>query len=224
MTVTARPAARTASWQVLLAIMLVVFVVVPVAAFYGLRALGVSPWLALMAGAVVPAAVLAHKVIAGGRIDGLDRFTIATLALTGVSSLFSGDPRLLLLRDALTGAVAGGWALITAISSRPLALELTLQLGAPEREAAWRTSPAYRGAIRTITALWGAGLLLDAAVSAVVTFTVPPDLVPLVRLSGLAFVAAAVTAGVIHARRYHRRHGHRLVIPDNGRIVLDYPT
>ncbi|WP_063780680.1 VC0807 family protein [Nonomuraea sp. SBT364] len=224
MTVTTRPEARTASWQVLLAIMLVVFVAVPVAAFYGLRALGASPWLALLAGAVVPAAALAHKVIAGGRIDGLDRFTIATLALTGVGSLLSGDPRLLLFRDALTGAVAGGWALVTAVSSRPLALELTLQLGAPEREAAWRTSPAYRSGIRTITALWGAGLLLDAAVSAVVTSMVPPDLVPLVRLSGLVFVAAAVTAGVVHARRFRRRHGHRLVIPDNGRIVLDYQT
>ncbi|WP_336212423.1 hypothetical protein [Nonomuraea sp. LPB2021202275-12-8] len=78
MAVMTRSARRTVSWQVLLAIMVEVFLIVPVGVFYGLLAAGAGQWVALLAGGAVPMAVLVHKVVSGGRIDGLDWFAIGT--------------------------------------------------------------------------------------------------------------------------------------------------
>jgi hypothetical protein len=205
-----------------LAVLLVLYVAAPLVIFYALQAAGVSQVFALLAGAVVPVGAIVHKVATGGRIDGLDLFALGTLALSGVLAPLTGDPRLLLVKDSVTEAVSGGWALLTIASASPLALQVSRQLGVADREETWHRSHAYRVGVRVITALWGSCLLLDAALSMVLARVLPLGLLPLTRLSALICVAASLVAGILYARRFRRRHGHRLVVPDDGRVDLDY--
>ncbi|WP_328808160.1 VC0807 family protein [Nonomuraea antri] len=212
---------RTVTWQVMLVLILLIYVIAPIAAYYTLRTAGLAAPLALLAGGLIPVAAVAHKAVRGGGVDGLDAFGVGAVAIGGVIALLRGAPRFLLLMDCLAEAVAGAWVLATIVLARPLAFEIGRQLGAP-RERAWRESPDFRRAIRTVTALWGAALVLDAALVAGLALTLPVDLVPALRPIGLVFPVAAAVAGTVCARRYRRRHGHRLIVPDSGRVPLAY--
>jgi hypothetical protein len=214
---------RTVPWQAMLVLIVAVYVAAPVATYYALRAAGLAAPLALLAGALIPVAAVAHKAARGGRVDGLDAFGIGAVAIGGLVALLDGEPRFLLLMDCLAQTATGGWVLATLAFARPLAFDIGRQLGA-DRERAWHRSAAFRRAIRTVTALWGTALLLDAALAAVLILTLPVDLVPALRPAGLLCPAGAAIAGTVLARRFHRRHGHHLVIPDSGRVPLAYKT
>ncbi len=60
----------------------VLHVIAPLVAFYGLRALGAPAFVALLAGAGVPAAPAVHGIAAQRRVGGMQVFVPATTALT----------------------------------------------------------------------------------------------------------------------------------------------
>ena len=68
--------------------------VVPVAAYYLLRAASVSPLLALVVSAVPSMIFLAYQAIRRGKIDALGLFVVILLAVGVVISLFTGNPAL----------------------------------------------------------------------------------------------------------------------------------
>src|SRR5690606_40177342 len=85
--------------------------VVPVAIYYGLRAAGVSVYLALLADTLVSAAYTGVKLLRERRLDGLSAFFTAMLAVAVLVSLVSGDDRLLLAKEGWVTAAAGLWFL-----------------------------------------------------------------------------------------------------------------
>ena len=93
---------------------------VPVALYYGLRAVGASVYLALLAGAVVPALTTLGGVIRSRTIDRLGAFML-TIMLFGVAvALIAGGPRFLLAKEAWVTAAVGVWFLLSARGPRPL--------------------------------------------------------------------------------------------------------
>lgn len=184
---------------------LAINLIAPAALFYGLRALGVNQWLALLAGVVPPAVRAVQTVITKRRVDTLAVFTLSILVLSVATSFLSGSPRFLLAKDGWMTAAAGLWMLATLLRTPFLYQVLRSFLGQAARERMernWLGSPTYRHVLRVTTAMWGVVLVLDAGVRVVLAYALPVDRVPLI--SGLQYVAVYLALEVatrVYARR-----------------------
>lgn len=149
--------------------------VAPLAVFYGLRALGVGPWLALMAGSVITAIEVISTAVTRRRLDTVSITVLAILVISAGSSLVTGDARLLLVRNAAGTALIGAWLLVTLCLRRPLLFDgarMFQSAGARERwDRRWQESNVFRRALRVLTAVWGAGFLVDAVARLVLALT-----------------------------------------------------
>ncbi|MGK5730507.1 VC0807 family protein [Streptomyces sp. URMC 124] len=189
-----------------------VTIALPLALYYVLRAQGVAQWQALLISGAIPAA---HAIVTAVRRRHLalfDLLVVALLAVSAATSLISGDPRVLLLKDAAIPAVLGLWIAGTLLLARPFAFHFGAHLrrggGEAEAEHAWRDIPAYRQALRSLTLLWGGAQLLDAALSTVAALTLPVDAVPVIgRIQSFALLGLVIAITVRRSRRFRARHG-----------------
>jgi hypothetical protein len=193
---------------------LVVHVIAPLALFYGLRSAGANQFLALLAGAAIPAAEAVRGLLVRRRAGGLQLFVLGAMALTVAVSFVSGSPRVLLIRSAWGTAALGAWMLVTLLSRRPFLYEAArVVLDEPKQrtwEGNWERHPAFRRLLRVCSAFWGTACLADASLRIVMAMSLPVDVVPL-----LDDVLLAVTLAVLllfqrlYGRAFLRRHGLR---------------
>ena len=166
-------------------------VLVPMVAFYGLRAAGVSQWWALMAGVVVAAPYVLWTVVRSRKLDFTALVTLSVLVLSVVLGLLSDDPRTLVIREGWTaalGGLIGAWMLVSVVVGRPAQLTLGRTIaevkrgaeGAAAWAARWETDARFRRGLRIDTAAFGAVLLGSAIVHIVLVYVLPIDLVSVV--------------------------------------------
>ena len=198
---------------------LVFDVAVPIALYYVLRGAGASVWLALVAGAAVPALTSLAGVITRRRADALSVSVMIMLLLSAAASLLTGSPRVLLSRDGwLTGAWAAWFFLslrarrpVTYAFSRPLlegrrvfdpATRRWVAPAAGSWEDLWDSEPRFRHIWRVTTVIWGAATLADAITRIVMSWTLPVSVVPALggALWPVTFVVLQVITNVYFAR------------------------
>lgn len=194
---------------------LTVDIALPLALYYVMRAQGAAQWQALLISGAVPAAHALGTAVVRRRVEFFDLFIVGLLALSAATSLISGNPRVLLLKDAALPALLGIWILATLSTARPFAFRLGERLrteaAAADAERAWHEMPAYRAALRGLTTLWGCVQLLDAALSTVLALTLPVDVVPLTgRIESFTLLGLVVVATVRRSRRFRSAHGQGL--------------
>ncbi|MEU5051178.1 VC0807 family protein [Streptomyces sp. NPDC021096] len=195
-----------------LLIPLTVTIVLPMVLYYALRAQGVAQWQALLLSGAIPAAHALAAAVVRRRAEFFDLFVVALLAVSAVTSLISGNPRVLLLKDAGLPALLGVWILATLFFSRPFTFHFGGRLRGPaaaeEAERAWRDRPEFREALRGLTVLWGCFQLLDAFLSTVAALVLPIDVVPVTgRFLSYGLLAAVAVITVRRSRRFRARHG-----------------
>ncbi|MGI5222326.1 VC0807 family protein [Nocardia sp. CA-290969] len=186
---------------------LVVNAAAPIAVFYGLRAAGVSHWWALMLGLIAPAAATVYSVVTKRRIDMLAGLVMTVLLLSVGLSFLTGSPRTLLARDGLITAAAGGWILLTLTQTPYYLSALRLFTGDSLREqinVAWRDKPPFRRVVHVGTVIWACALLLDAATTVVLAYTMPVDSVPLI---GALKLVVLIVLAEVSSQVYFRRNG-----------------
>ncbi|MFD0271678.1 VC0807 family protein [Streptomyces sp. NPDC127106] len=186
-------------------------VVLPLAVFYVLRAQGISQWLALTLSGAVPAVRMAVEAATRRRVNGFETFMIGMLAVRIMTSLLTGSPRVILVKDAGLGAAAGLWILTSLLTAKPFAFHAGQTWHGPTaaaaREAAWRASPTLRSGLTRLTVLWGCAQLLDCGAGVLVALLLPVEAVPaLNRAKGLVLLCAVILVTVAYSRRYGRRH------------------
>lgn len=203
---------------------LVFDIAAPIVVFYVLRSQGVSYGLALLAGAVLPAAGSLVSLISQRRADPVAMLMVVSMlsALTG--SLIAGSPRFLLAKDGLMTGVWGGWFVFSARGRRPAALLFAQPLmenlswfAGRSWEVLWATEPRFRRIWRVSTVMWGLGLLLDAAIRVMISYTLPVNQVPAV--GGLLYPVTFVALQVITNVHYMRAGLYRIL----GARWLDRP-
>ncbi|MCP2341359.1 VC0807 family protein [Actinomadura rupiterrae] len=187
---------------------LVTDLIAPLAVFYGLRAAGVDQWWALLGSAVVPLAVVVHRLVTTRRVEWFALFVLTVFALGLVLSALTGDPRTMLVRDAwagMIGGLAGVWMLGSVLSGRRPALMLLFRnfviakvgpQGAAAWDARWDREPDFRHGIRVLTALWGLAGLLNALLNLAFAYVLPLDAAPAAMHA--VWPALAVPLGVFH--------------------------
>ncbi len=188
----------------------------PIGLYYGLHGAGVSTLVALGAGALVPAVGVIVQLITRRRLDGVGGVVVVSVLATIALSLVTGNPRFLLAREGFITALWGLWFLATVRAARPAAFQLARPLmegrrafGQASWDELWATEPAFGRIWRVSTVMWGAGLLVDAIVRVLMSYTLPVSVVP--GLGGALWPVTFIVLQVVTNVYYHRAGLYRML-------------
>ncbi|WP_104104874.1 VC0807 family protein [Arthrobacter sp. 08Y14] len=192
-------------------------VLLPLALFYGLRTVGVSAYLALLAGTAVSLAGTAVDLVRRRTIGPATAFVITLMVFSTGVSLIAGDVRFLLARGAWATGLAGTWFLVSAFTRSPLVCVFSRPLlegrfGWPgDWDAVWERVPRFRRVWRVTSVAWGLALIFDCVLRIFMAYTLPVDSVPSLSaaLSALTTVVLITFANVYYqvtgaARKWSR--------------------
>jgi intracellular septation protein A len=156
--------------------MIVIFdVAAPLVAYSLLRSAGMTAVTALLLSGVFPALGVTIGIIRHHRLDVVGALVLAGIVVGTVLGLVSHDARLLLVEGSVPTVVFGVACLGSLWARRPLMFSMALEFTGPdttqgrEMTRLWQYE-GYRRVFRVITAVWGAGFLLEAALRVVVVY------------------------------------------------------
>ena len=156
--------------------MIVIFdVAAPLAAYSLLRSAGLTAVTALLLSGVFPALGVTIAVIQNRRLDVVGALVLAGIVVGTVLGLVSHSTRLLLVEGSVPTAVFGLACLASLWRRHPLMFSVALEFTGPdtakgrEMTRLWQYD-GYRRVFRIITAVWGAGFLLEAALRVVIAY------------------------------------------------------
>ena len=188
----------------------------PIGLYYGLTGAGVSTLVALGAGALVPAVGVIVQLITRRRLDGVGGVVVVSVLATIALSLLTDNPRFLLAREGFITALWGLWFLATLRATRPAAFRLARPLmegrrsfGQASWDELWTTEPAFVRIWRVSTVMWGAGLLVDAILRVLMSYTLPVAVVP--GLGGALWPVTFIVLQVVTNVYYHRAGLYRML-------------
>jgi hypothetical protein len=179
-----------------------------------LRSHGMTAVAALMLSGVPPALGIGVGALVDRRLDVIGAVVLAGIAVGTVLGLTSHNARLFLIEGSVPTSVFAVACLLSVRSTRPLIFRLAVELIGPEtpkgREVtgAWRY-PGFRRAFRLITAAWGIGYLLEAALRVVIIEITP---------AGTAFLFSKVVPYVFAVTMslwtlgYGERHKNKAIV------------
>lgn len=155
---------------------LLIDVIAPIAAYYGLHALGVADLPALMAGGAIAALDAVFSTTVERRLRPLPIFVCCMFAFTGGLAWLTHDARVVLLKASIVAGGFGLYLLALSLSRRWLEVVLSplIARGSPERaarwDAAWEAEPALRRTMRIACALAGVALIAEASARAAIVY------------------------------------------------------
>jgi hypothetical protein len=169
------PSTRNGRW------LLVVDIAIPLALYYGLRALGASNVTALLVGTVPNLISAGISFARRRRTDLLGAAVLISMVGSAVVAVLGGDARILLVRNAWISLPFAGLTLWSLRHPQPLCLTVTKAM-MPRRAAVmdqlWDDDPRFRLAWRRITVVWGIMSVVDAVLRVVLSYTLPIAVVP----------------------------------------------
>lgn len=173
-----------------------------VLAYAGFRLAGATPFVALLAGAVVALARAGWVLLRRRQLDPFALFMVGVYVVGLVTSFLTGSPRFLLVKESFGTAAAGLAFVLTCLRGKPLAYHAAARVAAPTRadredwEEAWRTEPTFRRRFVTMSLVMGGAMLVEAAARIPLVFLLPVDLMAVLSpvLSPLVITATAVWA------------------------------
>jgi hypothetical protein len=199
--------------------LLVLDIGAPIGLYYGLRATGMSNLVALGAGAIVPAVGVIVQLVTRRQLDGVGGVVVVSVLATIVLSLITDSPRFLLARDGFITALWGLWFLATLTARwarRPAAFALARPLmegrrafGSAPWDQLWADEPDFRRIWRVSTIVWGVGLLADAMLRVLMSYTLPIAVVP--ALAGALWPVTFILIQLVTNVYYHRAGLYRLL-------------
>jgi len=156
--------------------MIVIFdVAAPLAAYSLLRSAGLPAVTALLLSGVFPVLGVAIGAIRHRRLDVLGALVLAGIVVGTVLGLISHSTRLLLVEGSLPTVVFGVACLGSLQARHPLMFSFALEFTGPdtaqgrEMTRLWQYQ-GFQRVFRVITAVWGAGFLLEAALRVVIVY------------------------------------------------------
>jgi len=151
-------------------------IVLPFAGFLVLDHEHVGTVTALTIVAIFPVAAILYGWVRTHHTDALSIVSLLFIVLGIATSFITGSARFLLLKESVFTGVFGLVFLGSLLRERPLGFYFGRQFvarGDPARTARWDDLwqyPGFRHSQRVITAVWGVGWILDAAIRVVLVF------------------------------------------------------
>jgi hypothetical protein len=206
---------------------MVFYVAAPLAVYFGLRAAGLTAVTALLLSGVFPALGLTISTIRNRRLDVVGALVLAGIAVGSVVGLVSHSARPLLIEGSVPTAVFGVACLGSLRARRPLMFSFALEFTGPdsargrEMTELWQYE-GYRRIFRIITAVWGVGFLLEAALRVVVVYSTSTG-TAMASSTVTPFLFAAILSGwTVAYGTHHKKKGERMAAagqtPEPGQV------
>lgn len=184
-------------------------VVIPLARYYGLRAVGVKAFPALMLGALPTIGFELYQIIKHRKTDFLALFLSAILAFSVAMSFVTGSARFMLAKGGwFTGAIGGSF-LVSLLLRKPFAFTIArnllqrVKISQHHLDVLWESMPRFRRVWRMSTVIWGVGTLFNAVILVVMAYSLPIDIVPILdaMLHIVTFVALQIITNVYYKQQ-----------------------
>jgi hypothetical protein len=192
----------------------IVDVAAPLVAYSLLRSAGLSPVTALVLSGVFPALGVAFDVVRHRRLDVVGALVLAGILAGTVLGLISHNARLVLMEGSVPTAIFGVGCLGSLWTRRPLMFGLSVEFIGPdtaqgrEMTSLWQYD-GFRHIFRVITAVWGAGFLLEAALRVVIVYnTSPGTALSLSKVTPYLWIGVFVAWTVAYGR-YQKKKGQQ---------------
>jgi intracellular septation protein A len=198
-----------------IAMIVILDIALPFAAYTLLRSAGLTQVTALLISGVFPAVGLAIGAIRHRRLDLVGALVLAGIVVGTALGLISHSARLVLIEGSVPTLVFGAGCLGSLLTRRPLmygfALEFIGSDTAKGREMTelWQYEP-FRRIWRLITAVWGAGFLAEAALRVVIVYNTSTGTALAVSKVTPFFWFAALSAWTVAYGTYQKKKGERL--------------
>ncbi|ASF12160.1 hypothetical protein NBRGN_031_00180 [Nocardia brasiliensis NBRC 14402] len=187
-------------------------IAVPVGAYFVMHALGYSDFAGLLAGTVLSGAMVLVEAIRHRRLEVFPAILLSVFAFGLVTSLISGDPRMMIVKDSAGTLLIGLAFLISAVVGKPLtylAARKAAVAGGPARvaalEAVYRDNAAKRRMFAALAVLWGAGLVGEAMIRVVLAYQLPiPTMAWLSPVLMIAVIVPLLATTVVLRKRADR--------------------
>src|SRR5437763_2098276 len=172
---TAEPAAAKGGWLRSITTIVIVDIALPLATYSALRSVGLTVVMALVLSGVFPALSVTFAAIRHRRLEVVGALVLAGIVVGAVLGLVFASARLVMVEGSVPTAVFGVGCL-GSLWARPLMFGFALEFIGPdsakgrEMTELWHYD-GYRSVWRVITAAWGAGFLLEAALRVIVIYT-----------------------------------------------------
>jgi hypothetical protein len=157
------------------AIIVIFDAVGPLVVYGQLRSHGLTAVTALLLSGILPAAHVTVSAIVKRRADLIGVVVLAGIAVGTVFGLVSHNARLVLVEGSVPTGVFGVACLVSVWVRRPLMFRLAFELTGPDTEKGrqltllWQYEE-FRRIFRIITAVWGTGFLIEAALRVVIVY------------------------------------------------------
>jgi hypothetical protein len=154
----------------------IVDIAAPLIAYSLLRSAGMSTVTALVLSGVFPAIGVAIGAVQHRRLDIVGALVLAGILVGTVLGLISHNARLVLMEGSVPTAIFGVACLGSLWTRRPLMFGFSVEFIGPdtakgrEMTALWQYE-GFRRIFRIITAVWGVGFLLEAALRVVIVLS-----------------------------------------------------
>lgn len=204
----------------------IIDVAAPLIAYRLFRSAGMSTVSALVLSGVFPVLGVAGGLIRHRRLDIVGALVVAGILVGTVLGLITHSARLVLLEGSVPTAIFGLGCLGSLWTPRPLMYGFALEFTGPDtaqgREmiSLWQYEK-FRHIFRIITAVWGAGFLLEAALRVVIVYnTSTSTALTLSKVTPYVWIAVLVVWTVAYGR-YQRQKGQQLMAAAGGPGTAD---
>ncbi|WPP51941.1 VC0807 family protein [Catalinimonas niigatensis] len=182
---------------------------IPIASFYGLRAMGVHAFVALMLGSLPTIGFVLYQIIRHQKVDMLALLVLAVMAFSVAMSFATGSARFMLARGGGVVGLVGSGFLVSLFLKKPLAFTITRSLlqrakiTGQHLDKLWNSLPHFRHVWRISTIIWGVGFLGKAVVLVVMAYSLPVDVVPVLDtvLHIVTFVALQIITHIYYQQQ-----------------------
>ncbi len=194
----------------------IIDIAAPLVAYYLLRSAGMSTVTALVLSGVFPALGVAFSAVRHRRIDVVGALVLAGILAGTVLGLVSHNARLVLMEGSVPTVIFGLGCLGSLWTRRPLMYGFALEFIGPdtakgrEMTSLWQYE-GFRRIFRVITAVWGIGFLLEAALRVVIVYnTSTSTALSLSKVTPYIWIAIFVAWTVAYGK-YQEKKGQRMM-------------
>jgi intracellular septation protein A len=176
----------------------------PLVAYYGLRAVGTSEYVALLSATVVSGLRVVYSAIKARKLDPFALYLLLTFGLSLAVGVSTTNPKLLLAGNTLVNGIGGLIFLGSCFIGTPLTQVVADRLRSKDEAADADAGEVQRRRHTQVqlSAMWGIGLLLEVAVRLVVIADLSVDTANGVASAiSLSVTALLVVVTIVVARR-----------------------
>ncbi len=218
------PRCQTARWNQAgasrrlrsIAKIVIIDVAAPLIAYSLLRSAGMSTVTALVLSGVFPALGVAFSVVRHRRLDVVGALVLAGILVGAVLGLITHSAKLVLMEGSVPTAIFGVACLGSLWTRRPLMFAMSVEFIGPdtakgrEMTGLWQYD-GFRRIFRIITAVWGVGFLLEAALRVVIVYnTSTGTALSLSKVTPYIWVGIFVAWTVAYGK-YQEKKGRRMM-------------